>query len=87
MIKQRVARTGEGKSSGSRSIILFQLDHRAIYVYGFEKKDRANIKSDELEAFRYLAKVILGYSEAEIAQRVEDGSLIEVNEAEEHGDG
>jgi len=32
-----------------------------VYVYGFEKKDRANIKAFELEAFRELASLILGF--------------------------
>jgi hypothetical protein len=39
VIKQRIARPGEGKSGGSRSIILFKQGNRAVYVFGFEKKD------------------------------------------------
>ena len=83
VIKQRIARAGEGKSGGSRTIILFRKNNRAVYVYGFEKKDLANIKPDELEAFRELAEVILGYTSAEIAKRVKDGALFEVEEQEE----
>lgn len=86
VIKQRIARAGEGKSGGSRSIILFQKDTRAVYIYGFEKKDLANIDRRELEAFRELAGVILGYTEAEMARRVEDGALFEVKEPEEDDD-
>lgn len=86
MIKQRIARTGEGKSGGSRSIILFRKNTRAVYVYGFEKKDLANIKSNELEAFRELAAVILGYTSTEIAKRVEDGALFKVEDPEENND-
>jgi hypothetical protein len=78
VLKQRIARAGSGKSGGSRSIILFRKNDRAVYVYGFEKKDVANIRSNELEAFRELARVILGYTRAEIAKRVEDGALFEV---------
>ena len=65
---------------GSRSIILFRKDNRAVYVYGFEKKDAANIDRRELEAFRELAEVILGYTDAEIEQRVRDGALFNVRE-------
>jgi hypothetical protein len=83
VIKQRIARVGEGKSGGSRSIILFRRDVRAVYVYGFEKKDLANIRPDELEAFRELAKVIFGYTTAEIVKRVEDGALFNVKRPEE----
>ncbi len=83
VIKQRIARSGEGKSGGSRSIILFRAGSRAVFVYGFEKKERANIRQDELEAFRELAKVVLGYTENELAQRVKDGALVEVRKPEE----
>ncbi|MGI4854311.1 MAG: type II toxin-antitoxin system RelE/ParE family toxin [Janthinobacterium lividum] len=84
VIKQRIARAGEGKSGGSRSIILFKLNNRAVYVYGFEKKDAANIDRREVEAFRELAEVILGYSDVEIEQRVSDGALFKVEEPGEN---
>jgi len=80
VIKQRIARAGEGKSGGSRSIILFKKNNRAVYVYGFEKKDAANIDRRELEAFRELAEVVLGYTDVQIAQRVKDGALFQVEE-------
>ena len=82
VIKQRIARAGEGKSGGSRSIILFRRNDRAIYVHGFEKKDRANIRPDELVAFRKFAEVYLGCTNAELAQRVEDGALLKVEKTE-----
>ncbi len=84
VIKQRIARAGEGKSGGSRSIILFKKNNRAVYVYGFEKKDAANIDRRELEAFRELAEVILGYTDVEIEQRVKDGALFNVEEPGEN---
>jgi hypothetical protein len=84
VIKQRVARPGEGKSGGVRSIILFRFKGRAVFAYGFEKKDLGNIKANELEAFRELADVILGYAEAEIQQRVADGALIEIRPPQEN---
>jgi len=83
VIKQRIARAGEGKSGGSRAIVLFRIKPRAVFVYGFEKKDLGNIKANELEAFKELADVILGYSDVEIAKRVADGALIEVEAPKE----
>ena len=59
VIKQRIARAGEGKSGGSRSIILFKKDDRAVFIYGFEKRDVTNIGQNDLVAFRKLAEVIL----------------------------
>jgi hypothetical protein len=83
VIKQRIARTNEGKSGGSRSIILFKKNDRAVYIYGFQKKDVANISQRELEAFRELAEVILRYTDAEMKQRVNDGALCQVEESGE----
>ena len=69
---------GEGKSGGSRAIVLFRFKTRLVFVHGFEKKDVGNIKRNELEAFRELADVILGCSESEIANFVTEGALIEI---------
>ncbi len=49
-----------------------------MYVYGFEKKEQANIKADELEAFRELTAIILGYTEAEMKQLVSDEAVLQV---------
>lgn len=38
VIKQRIARSGGGKSGGFRSIILYRTATRAVFVYGFEKR-------------------------------------------------
>ncbi len=54
-----------------------------MYVYGFEKKNLSNIRPSELQAFRELAEVILGYTDAEMAKRVEDGALYTVSKPEE----
>jgi hypothetical protein len=78
VIKQRIARAGEGKSGGSRSIILFKKDDRAVFVHGFEKKDKANIGQRDLIAFRVLAEDLLYCPESTIALRVASGSLIPV---------
>lgn len=78
MIKQRIARSGAGKSGGFRTIILFRVDSRAVFVYGFEKNAQDNIDADEVGEFRRLAGKLLSYSDAEIAAAVETGALIEV---------
>ncbi len=86
VIKQRIARPGEGKSGGSRTIILFRKDDRAVYVFGFEKKDMANISADDLVAFRQYAVKYLGYTAAEMLRLVENGTLYQVNASEENSD-
>ena len=78
VIKQRIARKGQGKSGGSRAIILFKAGDRAVFVYGFEKKDMANIRPQELEGFRRLAKVVLNYDSVDLAAMTRKGALIHV---------
>ena len=51
VIKQRLARQGQGKSGGFRSIVLFRSGTTAFFVYGFAKNDRDNIDRQELKAF------------------------------------
>lgn len=87
LIKQRIARAGEGKSGGSRSIILFRRGDRAVFVYGFEKKDLANIRANEVEAFRELAKVVLGYTAEEMERMVKAGALLKVEAPKGEGNG
>lgn len=57
----------------------FPSAERAVFAYGFEKKDLGNIKANELEAFKELAGIVLGYSSVEMAKRVADGALIEIH--------
>jgi len=47
-------------------------------VFGFEKNDRANISTKELEALQLLADDLLSLKEEQILQSVIDGALLEV---------
>jgi hypothetical protein len=48
LIKQRIARPGQGKSGGHRTIIAYKEGKRAVLLYGFPKKDKENLEDDEL---------------------------------------
>ena len=78
VIKQRIARPGEGRSGGFRSIVLFRTEDRAFFVYGFAKNERENIRDDELSAFRLLADELLAYTPEQLEKAQEAGALIEV---------
>ena len=43
IIKQRVARAGQGRSGGYRVLIAYRADERAVFLYGFAKRERDNI--------------------------------------------
>jgi len=78
VIKQRIARPGEGRSGGFRSIILYRVNDLAFFVYGFPKSARANIAEDELKGFKKLAALMLNYNEKQIRTAVEMEVLKEV---------
>lgn len=78
VIKQRLARPGQGKSGGFRSIVLFQVRHRAVFAYGFAKSERDNIGDDELKAFRDLAAIMLAYDDEQIRLALDSNVLKEV---------
>ena len=78
VIKQRVARPGQGRSGGYRSIIIFQKGERAFFVYGFAKSDRENIDPDEAADFKKLAKVWFTFSDQKIEAMIKDQELTEI---------
>jgi len=79
VIKQRVARAGQGKSGGFRTVVLFRMSQRAIFVFGFAKSEQANLGAAELKTFKRAAKVSLGLSDAAMDAEAAEGRLTEVS--------
>jgi hypothetical protein len=79
VFKQRLARPGQGRSGGYRSIIIFQKGQRAFFVYGFAKSDRENIDPDEAAAFKKSAKAFFALSDKQIEILIKDKELSEVD--------
>jgi len=83
VIKQRIARPGQGKSRGYRTIILFRRGTRAFFIYGFSKSQRANISEDEKEQFKEAAKHVLALKEKQLAELSKRGDFMEVRSNEQ----
>ncbi len=79
VIKQRLARPGQGRSGGYRSIIISQKGQRAFFVYGFAKSDRENIEPDETAAFKKSAKAFFALSDKQIEILIKNEELSEVD--------
>jgi hypothetical protein len=79
LLKQRVARAGAGKSGGYRTLIFFRSGARAVFAYGFAKSDKANLDSHEEAVFRKAAKLVLAFSDQQIAAEIACERLTEVN--------
>jgi hypothetical protein len=78
LIKQRVARRGQGKSGGYRVLIAFRSPGFWMFLYGFAKRDRDNLDAKELKIIRQLADTWLTAGPEAIARASREGRLIEV---------
>lgn len=78
VIKQRVARAGQGRSGGFRVLLAFRAKARTVFIYGFAKNDRDNIDDKELAALRGVAASWLAADASKIATALAEGLLIEV---------
>lgn len=85
--KKRLARKGQGKSGGYRTIILFKKGHRAFCAYAFAKNEKANITNAEEEGFKQLAKILLKLTDKDLQKLIEDGQFFEVTNEEAKDDG
>ncbi|MGC2422795.1 MAG: type II toxin-antitoxin system RelE/ParE family toxin [Nitrospirota bacterium] len=78
IIKQRVARTGEGRSGGFRLLIAYRSGNRAVFLYGFAKGERDNIAVDELETLREIGAAWLEAEQERLEHAIEKGLLKEI---------
>ena len=79
LIKQRIARPGQGKRGGYRTIMAYRTGERSVFLYGFGKNERNNIDGDELTRWKITGRVILEGDADWIKSAIADGHLAEVN--------
>lgn len=82
VIKQRVARAGQGRSSGYRVLVAYRFGERAVFLYGFAKNERENIEDDELATLRDIAAGWLKAEDERLEHALDMGFLQEVNYGE-----
>jgi hypothetical protein len=80
VVKQRVARPGQGRSGGYRTLILYRRAHRAFFVYGFAKNRQANISDEEEAAFKKAARHVLELTDEQIAALIRNGQFSVVDD-------
>lgn len=74
LIKKRMARSGEGKRGGYRTIVVYHKSKRAVFLYGFAKNEKDTLSPVELQAYQKAALVYLRQSEADIGTALEEMS-------------
>lgn len=83
VIKQRIARPGQGRSGGYRVLIAYRPRTLSVFLYGFAKSERDNVDDDELATLRDIASVWLRADAQKLARAVAGGLIQEVNYVEE----
>jgi len=78
IIKQRVARTGKGRSGGYRLLIACRSGDCAVFLHGFAKNERDNIDDDELETLREIGAAWLEAKPEQFEDAMETGILEEI---------
>jgi len=78
LIKQRVARSGSGRTGGYRMIVAYREGTRAVFLYGFAKNERENIAPNELEDLRGVALRWLNLSVEALEDELAEGRIQEV---------
>ena len=79
LYKKRVARTGQGKSGGFRTLVATNRGDRWIFVFGFAKNERDNINKKEQESLKVLANQLLALPKQDLLRMQSKFKLIEVN--------
>lgn len=66
LIKQRIPREGQGRSSGYRAIIVYRSGDLAIFVAGFAKSSRANFSKGEQALYREFGEAAVELSQEQL---------------------
>jgi hypothetical protein len=83
LIKLRVARIGQGRSGGYRTLVAYRMKDRSIFLYCFAKNERENIDNDELTTLQEIAEGWLNAGREDLERAVERGVLQEVHYEQE----
>jgi hypothetical protein len=82
IIKQRLARSGEGRSGGYRMLVAYHAGSRAVFLYGFAKNERENIVPRELLTLQEIGAAWLAADAKGIARALTEQVLQEVKNDE-----
>jgi hypothetical protein len=79
LVKKRIARPGQGKRGGFRTLVATNKGNRWVFVFGFPKNERSNIDKDEEIALKQLAAHLLSLTKQGIDTALAAGELMEID--------
>jgi hypothetical protein len=84
LLKKRIARSGQGKRGGFRTLVATNKGDLWVFMYGFAKNERSNIDKDEEKALKNLATFYLSLRSEDLEKAKRANELMEVDcDAEE----
>lgn len=78
LIKQRVARPGQGRSGGYRTIIAYRVGSRAVLVFGFAKNEKDSISAADERDLADYGTLLLDLDDAGIEAAITGEELTEI---------
>jgi hypothetical protein len=79
LLKKRIARPGQGKSGGYRTLVATNRGDRWFFVFGFPKNVRSNIDDDEEVALKKLATHLLSLAPPALRVAQDARELMEID--------
>jgi len=79
LFRKRIARPGQGKSGGFRTLVATNRSTRWVFLFGFSKNERGNIDEDEQDALKKLAAHMLSMSKEALEKAWRAGEMVEVD--------
>lgn len=80
LYKQRVARSGSGKSGGYRTLLAHRVGGHVFFLHGFAKQAQANIDGRETRALKALGALLHGLTAEQITTALDAGEFEELND-------
>ena len=83
LYKKRIALAGKGKSSGTRTILFYQIGKKLLFCYGFKKSQQHDLSSSEFKALNKLSDLIQNITTEEaIIKNIKNKEFIEILKTE-----
>jgi hypothetical protein len=80
LYKKRLPNKQQGKRSGRRAIVAMKTETRTVFIHGYSKNRKGNIKRKELDTYREIAKQYLSFSQETIDNLIHANDLMEVTQ-------
>ena len=79
LIKQRVARPGQARSGGYRTIVAYRVGHRAFFIFGFAKSGQANIPPGDEARLAVIGATLMSLSDRGLQAVMANDELWEID--------